>query len=240
MAEYHMRYKIKWLDLSYEARFTAPLFSLAAAPVEILKAVHARVSPKYRLNSSDLAVDSGRSMADVRAKVSLFGGNGVLEISADSLSARFNNPTAPKDLEVVKDCIQLALDALFDSTGTDNVAFSAEVVSLRMFAELLDNPSDARSFLRSLSKDTRVYKANQHLSAEVVPGLKYELEKSKDKWHFSFDVSRAIRAENELFISSSTSFLEGSAFQGLEAKARHIEALLDAAFAWLGLESFEE
>src|SRR2546427_366220 len=153
-----MLYKTNFFDVTYEARFRAPLFVLAGSPAVILEAVHGRLSPKYTVAPNDLIVDSGRSVGDVHSRINLFAGNGSLDIRADAFTAKFTNPWAPGDVDIVKDCIELTNEALA-AVGGSKFAIQEEILGGRMFIELLDSSANVTALLRGLFKGSNLFAA---------------------------------------------------------------------------------
>lgn len=232
-----MRYKPNWFDLTYDASFRGPLFALAGNPVAVLAALHAKLSSKYSLSANDMVVDSGHKVGDVRARVTLFSGNGTVEIRADGFSAKFVNPVAPGDTDVVKDCVLLTHDALSEIRN-GKVSFQEEALSLRMFIELLDVPLDGPLFMRGLSGEAKFFGAlDVPTGVEVVPGLQIEFLQDEQKWMFTFVMGRSHRSRKELFIVATTRFYDGTPFQTIDQKVEHVGALMKAAFARAEMEA---
>ncbi|HYU70483.1 MAG TPA: hypothetical protein VEL09_14255 [Burkholderiales bacterium] len=231
-----MLYKTNFFDVTYEAKFRAPLFVLAGTPVVILEAVHGRLSPKYALAPSDLVVDSGRSVGDVHSRINLFAGNGSLDIRADVFTAKFTNPNAPGDLDTIEDCIQLTIEALA-TVGGSKFAVQEEILGGRMFIELLDSSTNVTELLRGLFNRSDLFAApagKRH--AEAIPGFHIEFVENEEKWTFNFDLTRAIRSSKELFFSTSTQFREGGAFSALKEKIEHAVNLTKEVLKRAGLE----
>lgn len=237
IAQSLMRYKTNFAELTYEAHFSTPLFILAANPTAVLEALHNRLSPKYSIPSRDLTVDSARSVGELRAKVNLFAGRGTLEVSADSLVARFTDPRGANDIEVIKDCIQLAHDGLSALKTSGRLAAREETVTIRMFNELVDSPADARVFLRNLFPQSELYPfGDVGAKLEVVPGFHMELLHANEKWEFTLGLQRAVRSDKELFTVGIVRFLDGGRFVTLDEKAKHSVALMQDALTRLSLE----
>jgi len=230
-----MRYKVNYADFSYEAHFGSPFFAVAMSPGVVLTAVHKQLSPKYVIPTRDLTVDSARAVGDIRAKISLFGGRGTLEVSTDVFAARFNEPRTTNDFDVIRDCIQLTHDALLSwNTTAYTVVFREEAINLRMFLEL---GSDAHEFLRNVVPRSEIYPSDEGDSkAEVIPGFHSELVRSDEKWDFSLGVQRAARSRSELFVVGNMRFYDGGRYATLNEKAEHYATIMKAEVARLKLE----
>lgn len=230
-----MEYKVNLSDLVYEARFRGPLFALAASPVVVLEAIHSRISPKYPISSGDMVVDSGRAVGEIRARVSLFAGNGTLEVAADSFTARFSNPRGDEDLQVIQDCLVLTHDALSTLGGT-NRPLREESVTLRIFSELADG-SDASTFLKGLFQQSKLLEWRGFPpQANIVPGFVMDIFQDDEKWTFNFIVSQAARSKKEMFLATSIRFFEGNRFLSIKDKADHFGTLIRTALTHVDLQ----
>ena len=94
-----MQYQTTWLDIVYEATFSTPAFRLARENIEVLSILFKHLAPQYSVRPSDMHVSGGTALSDVKARISLFTGNGVLEITADKFSATFTNAVGQQDIE---------------------------------------------------------------------------------------------------------------------------------------------
>jgi len=106
-----MLYQTNWLDIVYEVIFSTLVFKLARENVDVLRIFYQHLAPHYSVRPSDMQVSGGTALSDVKARITLFRGNGVLEVTADKFSAAFNN-AVEKDFETIKDCVSISLSAL--------------------------------------------------------------------------------------------------------------------------------
>ena len=107
-----MFYKTSWLDISYEAIFRIPLFELARKNADVLKILHRHLTPYASINSSDMHALGGGALSDLKVRISLFRGNGILEITADKFSAIFKNAVGQKDIDLIKNCAASGMEAI--------------------------------------------------------------------------------------------------------------------------------
>ena len=230
-----MKFRPSWVDLTYQAQFSRVLFELAAAPVKILAAIHKVMPVAYGITSADLSVVPGTAISDVHAKVRLFNGNASIDVTADSLSAQFNNPVGPDDGAIIQNCLRLALEALAEAVGHFDI--KEETVTLRMFAELIGQP-DAHSFLRQIAGQQHLYPVvgAAESGSQMVPNLQFELINDSDRWSSYWSIARAIRSPKEVFISTTTRFLLGSKFADINQKADHIRGLFTDFLGRIGLQ----
>jgi hypothetical protein len=137
-----VNYKVNFADLVYEAHFRRPLFALAHSSVRVLEVLHERLSAKYPITPGDMSLETGRNMAELRARVNLFRGAGTLDITAESLTARFQNPRGKDDYQIIQDCVTLAHEALV-KLGEDR-PIREQSINIRIFGELVDGPTLVR------------------------------------------------------------------------------------------------
>ena len=223
-----MRFRTNWLEVSYERRFRQPSFDIAATPATVLRALHEAISPRYPLSSADLAVEAGRSVADVRLKATLFGGNGLIEVTADSFSGSFRNAIGPGDVQKVQDCVALGLGAV--ESAVPNLALAAGSITSRLFVELIDEPHDAHVFLRELMASSGPHISFREVAGvECIPGMKTDLINAEQKWEFVFQLDRALRSRNELFVLLVARYEQDGAYRSVDEQAKHFgECVVDS------------
>lgn len=227
-----MRFLTKWLDLTYDRRFRQPSFDIAATPVVVLRALHAAISPRYSLSSADLAVEAGRSVADVRVRATLFSGSGIIEVTPDGFKGTFANPLGPA-MQITQDSVTLAFEALL--SAVPSIALGGASITTRFFLELIDEPRDAHAYLRELGTRTAPLITDETLSVESVPGVKVDLINSVEKWSFMFQLERAVRSRNELFASCTAQYEVDGMFRSVEQQAKHFGEYAREALSRVGL-----
>jgi hypothetical protein len=219
----------------YEAAFRSPLFALPGNPVSVLSVLHERLAPKWNVSLSELSVESARTLGDVKARINLFSGNGTLEITPETFTAKFINPSAPGDAEIIKDCVRLALDGLATISDGKN-SFREETITLRGFIELTSPEIDGLSFLRTMHGGSELYSpVDAPYKADVIPGFRVEFLQTDEKWAYSFELTRAHRSTKELFLLSTCRFYDGNAIDTIDQKAEHAGNLLRKGLERIGL-----
>ncbi len=232
-----MQYETSLLDIVYEAVFTTPIFKLERENVDVLSIFYQHLAPAYVVRPSDMQVSGGTALSDVRAKITLFRGNGVLEVAADKFSATFTNAVG-KDIETIQDCVTISLSALAEwlptMTYRQHMIRSAAHLSL-----LSDSPSAADDFLNNLMGNKMAFRAEDFGASKSHIGVKAEFENPEEKWIVSFDVIRSWMSGNMLFANSSAIYQGDSAMKTLEDKAAHIRTVFNLLETTIGLEAKE-
>lgn len=226
-----MFYQTNWLDISYEASFRNPVFELARENVEVLKIFHRHLSPRYLISSNDMQAMGGNALSDLKARITLFRGNGVLEITADKFSAVFKN-ALEKDIETIKDCVTSGLTAMTE--WSPDLTYKEEVIRLAAFLSIKEG-SDARDdFLHNLIGNKAVFRAEDFGASKVHSGLKAEFENPGD-WMIGFDVYRSWASNDMLIVNCNAIYQDSSALPTFEDKTAHTGKIFNDFLAKIGL-----
>lgn len=214
-----MFYQTSWLNISYEASFRNPVFELARENVEVLKIFHRHLTPRYSVSSSDMQALGGNALSDLKARITLFRGNGVLEITADKFSAIFTNAVGQQDIETIKYCVGSGLAAIAE--WSPDLAYREEVIRLTAFLNLKGEADARDNFLHNLIGSKMMFRADDFGASKVHSGLKVEFENSGDKWIVGFDVSRSWANSDMLIVNCNATYQEGGALTTFDDKATH-------------------
>lgn len=221
--------------MTYEAKFKTASFRFATRPGVLLREWYEAISPRYSLSTHDLSADPGRMVADVRAGASLFGGNVTFEVNAERFKGVFRNVFSKADVQIVKDCLDLALTA---TTRALEVGYAEQQIRLQMFATLLDEPTASQTFLQNL------FANNSPLASIDVPGVdtvipagEVELISSREAWSFAYEIAKSALRPDEIFISTHARYDIGSPYRDLGTQQDHFLKCLSSAFTVCGLDT---
>lgn len=230
-----MRSRSRWIELTYEAKFKAASFRFATGPAVLLREWYEAISPRYSLSTQDLSVDPGRTVADVRAGASLFGGNVTFEVNAERFKGVFRNVFSEADVQIVKDCLALALTA---TTRALEVEYAEEQIRLQTVATLLDDPTASQTFLQNLfTKSSPLASIDVPGVDTVIPGGEIELISSREAWSFAYAIAKSVLRPEEVLINAHARYELGSPYRDVDAQQDHFVKCLSAAFAACGLET---
>jgi len=233
-----MLYQTNWLDIDYEAVFSTPMFKLARENVEVLSIFYQHLAPQYLVRPSDMQASGGAALSDVKVKIILFRGNGVLEVAVDKFSATFNNAVGEKDVETIKNGIATSLSALAEWLPT--ITYREHMIRVAAFLNLLsDSQTAADDFLYNLVGNKMVFRSEDLGASKSHFGLKAEFENPEEKWIVSFDISRSWINDNMLIANSRAIYQGDSAMKTLEDKAAHIQTVFNSFLTTIGLETKE-
>lgn len=212
-----MFYQTSWLDISYEAVFRNPLFELAR-DVNVLKIFHQHLTPHYSIGSSDMQSMGGNALSDLKTRISLFRGNGILEITADKFSAVFKN-AIENDIDTIKDCVVRGLAAMAE--WSPDMVYREETISLTAFLSLKGEADARDGFLHNLIGSKMAICADDFGASKIHTGLKAELENLVDRWIVRFDISRSWFHQDSLVVTCNATYREGGSLTKFEDKTTH-------------------
>lgn len=231
-----MKFQTNWLEVTYEANFREPSFEFANDPKDVLSALFKSIAPRYNMNFSDLHVEQTDSLKDSLARATLFNGYASIEVRPTGFKTKFDNPIAAGDLDTVKDCIQLTIEAILGAIS--NVMLNVQTINISAFLELVEEPNTSGAYLRSFPSQTSDRFARDLPSGtEFFPGIKTEWLNVEQQWAFSFNISRSIRSSKELFVVGSGNYEYAGRYNAFSDQAAHFENLLRRCMANIGLEA---
>ena len=230
-----MKAKIDCIDVTYDVKFATPAFDLPSNNTSVLKAFYETIHPRFRINTRDMHVAEGNLLADARVHVTLFNGNGVINISVDKMALFFNDLETKKDLKICKDCISLCEEALQKSLP--NVPVRTVVIEPRLFLELNDEQEDAGNYLSRLQASNIHLDLSQFGSAVEHTEVNLEVENFEEGWRAFLHAFRDRTKPSSLILSCQAIYRADGTVRGIENRAKHLERLLKAFLNSIGMET---
>jgi hypothetical protein len=232
-----MQFDTRRLDLTYTLAFAEPLFAVATSLPTILERFHRTIGPRYFVGLDDLQALPGTSLGQVGAKVSLFGGNGTIQLMVDRLMVRFERLQGEADLKIAKDCLELAMDAtrgLFpDARGRQ------ALISVRMWLALADGEQAATQLLSEhgcASLASRLRAAFIEPAVTVTPAIMVWVGNAQEQRTRLAVEPALVEAGSHLFIAFDDELSALLAERRIEEQARLVEERLLTLLAAIGLE----
>ena len=175
-----MKTTLEWMELTYDAEFSVPPFDLPRRDTDLLRSLHQFIHPRFPIRTTDMHVFGGTTLSDVCVRVTLFGGNGTIDVTADRLSTHFTGLRQHQDLDICNQCIALAEQAL-RSTLPDVVI---GLVSIRpmLTLRLGDESTDAREYLRAVVKPAVDMDLGGLGAAALHPCVNLEVQNDDERW----------------------------------------------------------
>lgn len=229
-----MKFSIEWFNMTYDVEFAAPAFDLPSNNTSVLKAFYETIHPRFPINSRDMHVAGGNSLSDVHVRITLFNGNGVIDISADRMSLVFNNLRTIEDLTTCKDCFSLSEEALQKSLP----AVSSHTIAIKptLFLELQGGEHNASEYLSQLLRSSIQIDLSAFGNTIQHPGVSLEVENFEEKWNATFHAFRDRIKASALIVSGQANYRTDGTVRGLENRVNHLDVLLMAFANGIGLE----
>lgn len=230
-----MQAKIERINLLYEVEFASPSFDLPTSNVNVLKAFYETIHPRFPISAPDMHVTGGNLLSDVHVRVTLFSGNGIIDISVDRMSLTFNNLRTESDLTICKDCISLSEEALHKSLPT----VSARIIAIKptVFLELQGGEQNASNYLSQRPGSSIELDLSAFGSAVQHPGVNLEVDNIEEKWNAILHAFSDRTKTSLLTLFCSTVYRADGKVRGLENRANHLKQLLKTFLDSIGLET---
>ncbi len=175
-----MKASIDWMELTYDAEFSVPLFDLATYNVEILRSLHQQIHPLFPLRAKDLHAFGGNALSDVRVRATVLEGNGTVEVSAERVSLRLGGLRGVQDIAVGKDCFKRVEKAL--RTVLPKVEIAGVTARSSLSLQLGDGSVVARDFLRQVVHSGIVVDLTGLGNAVLCPCINLEVRNEDEGW----------------------------------------------------------
>ena len=175
-----MKGRLEWMDTTYEAEFSVPLFDLPGRNTEVLRSLHQLIHPRFSLRTTDLHAFSGNALSDIRVRVTMLGGNGTIEVTAEKLTISIGGMGSDKYLAIGSECFALAEQAL--KSALPKAEIKVITVACRLSIRLGDGSIDARDFLRQVVKPGIDMELTGLGNAALYPCVNLEVENEDEGW----------------------------------------------------------
>ncbi len=228
-----MKGSLEWMELAYEAEFSSPLFDLPGRNTELLKSLHQSIHPRFLLRTRDLHVFGGTSLSDVCVRVTMFGGNGTIEVTAEKLSVSFNGLRGEQDTAICNECLILVEQALKKALPEAEITtFTARsTLSLR----LGDGSVVARDFLRQVVRPGIDMELNGLGSAALYPCINLEIRNEDEGWKAVLHAYDNAVEKSSIIASCSIACTDSPELHLHEQCIGHQRRLLDALLQGLDI-----
>jgi hypothetical protein len=221
------------VDITYDAFFAAPLLDLPRISLDVLKRFHEIISPRYTVPLSGLQSTGGNSLADVRLRVELFDGKGIFELTPQKLAVNFANIISSEDIEIIKDCLTLALDAVKSSIPDADI--SGEIIRSNCVLQISDGEFVASGHFDKFFHLRGIFNPELYGATDVRNGLRTQFANSEELWRMFFDVSPNSSVNSSIDFSLMATYERGSKYSSVYEKSRHMETVTDAYLGQIGL-----
>ncbi len=230
-----MKASIERTNLAYDVEFSAPSFDLPISNVNVLRVFYETIHPRFPINARDMYVTGGNLLSDVHVRITLFNGNGSIDISVDRMSLVFNNLMTREDLTICKDCISLSEEALHKSLP--NVSVRTIAIKPTLYLGLNGDQEDVSNYLARLPATNLKLDLSAFGSTVQHPGINLEVDNYDERWNAIFHAFQDRTRVASLTLFCSAVYRADGKVRGLENRAKHLEQLLNTFLDSISLET---
>jgi len=226
---------LEWMELTYDAEFSVPPFDLPRRGTDLLQSLYQFIHPRFPIRTTDMHVFGGTTLSDVCVRVTLFGGNGTIDVNADRLSTRFIGLRQHQDLDICNQCIALAEKA-FKSILPD---VEIGLVSIRpiLALRLGDESTDAREHLKAVVKPAVHMDLSGLGAAALHPCVNLEVQNDDERWRAVLHAYPSEVDRHSIVVACSIVHTESPDSQSSEERNDRLWRLIAGLLRGLGLET---
>ena len=229
-----MRASIERINLTYEEVLAAPLFDLPSRGTALLHSLHGALHPRYSIPPTHMQIFGGNAMSDIRVRITMFNGNGIIDVTTDKISIVFNDILGREDIDICKDCIS-ATDHVIKNFFTNlKVAFVS--VNPTVFVSLDDAEMDSGIYLSKIVSHKIEFDLEEFEDVTQYPGVNLTVGSLEAGWSVIFHAFQNASAASSLIVSCHAQYVRGGQISGLEEKSNHLTKMFGNFVDGIGLE----
>ena len=233
-ADTPMKATIERINLTYEVAFAAPLFDLPIRGTDLLSSLHGAIHPRYSIPLTHMQIFGGNAMSDVRVRITLFNGSGIIDVTSDKLSIMFTDILGQDGIEISKDCIATTERIVRSFFSEHRVAYVS--VNPTMFILLDSTEMKSGIYLSEIMSSEIEFDLEEFDEAIQYPGINLTVESSEAGWSAIFHAYQNSSTASSLVISCHAQYVEGGQISNLEERSNHLSRLFGKFIDGLGLE----
>ena len=225
---------LEWMELTYEAEFSSPSFDLPGSQPALMRSLYHSFHSVFPLRIGDLHAFGGTALSDVSVRVTLLGGDGTIDVTADRFSARFVGMTRPQDLETCHRCIALAEQALAGTLSDVSIHLVSirPILTLRLGGESVD----ARDYLRRLVTPGVGLDLEGLGAVALHPCVNLELENVDERWQAVLHAYPSAFNNSSVVAACSIVYTESPEPRTAEERNGRLWRLIAVLLTGLGLD----
>lgn len=214
--------------LRYVAAFERPAFELRDCTAVLMQSMHQRLSSRFDLATANLHSFEGDSVLNARIELGLFGGNGQIQISPNTLSFDFKNIRSKKDLDLCLECISLGRDAV--QVSLPDVRIENFSVNLILENRVSDKTLSVHEYLSRMAGEKIPMDLGEDIfkNASQHNRISTEVEGADAEWEAVFNVVRKRDDDLSMFVICEALYGGKGVYAKLEAQVDHLRRLVDA------------
>lgn len=222
-----MLYSVQNLNVTYEVTFKEPAFAVPQSAVPILDSFYKALAPRYGIRVSDLQITSGNLLSDMAVRVTLFRGNGSLEVSVEKFSGKFQGLKTEEDVMAVKDCLNLSGDAL--NKALPDFSERATAIGTTAWLTCDTEESEIKELLKNFGESGTNIPFEEFGATEINYSQKAAFSNTEESWSVAFGLERSAIPGSHVFFDCNANYLNGGRYNSLDERVEHVRRI------WLGV-----
>ncbi|MCI0561040.1 MAG: hypothetical protein MN733_21345, partial [Nitrososphaera sp.] len=213
-------------------------FKVPQSAAEILESIYQKLNPTYPLALSDLTATAALSVGEVAVRASLFEGKGLLEVSVDKFTARFEGLRTEGDLKLVRDVIILSEEAL--QSVFPNMHYTVATIKSSAWLNCKGEEKGVKDLLEKYGTPKLGLSPSKFGATKITNFIRSELINEEMGWSTNILIERSIIPATHLYILCGGTYLENDNFKGFREQVGHYENIYRMLLAHYELEPVTE
>jgi hypothetical protein len=215
--------------------FVAPQFQLLRDWERLLKGLHDNIAPSYPFSAYDVTIDTRSSLADRVLRISLFRGNGIIDIYIDRLSVSFSNLIHDSDITIALDCMNLIEKSLLSYLGIELI----REFNIRPTINYISSNNDmsVRDFLTNRFRPSEYFELIlKEDDCRTNIFAKFEFQSMDNAWRVGIDLMASTLDEKTLILTCNSYYDPNSRYSDSMIRGQHLIDLLTEFLAQSRIE----
>lgn len=230
-----MEFSIEAIFIGLDFVFKSPQFKLLSDYPILLGNFHKHIAGRYPFSTSDISGSGKSGYSNLVAGISLFRGNGQLDVYLDKFSASFVNLVNQNDIDTALDCMTLAEKSLYDIIS--NEEFLEYNIRPIIHYRSKDDNDSVKDFLTDNFRPQRKYTfISSDKSMAVNNGAKFEFESIVEKWRIGIDLYRSTFDDSVMILNCNSCYLPDGKFNTTTERGNHLSELIGMFLNQVGIK----
>ncbi|MFQ5671869.1 MAG: hypothetical protein ACE5G9_02150 [Nitrospinales bacterium] len=231
-----MRFSTELLSVGYELEFDRPKIRLADFANQTLECFYNIINPYYPLKLSDLQWIPS-TVASNFIQVTLFSGNGILQVLPEKFTGSFTNLKTKEDIEIIEQCIRLCEQVL--AQAFPETEFGKTVVKTSSWLNIEEGETAVETILQKGSSGLGIT-IDKFNATGFKHSLRAIINNQNEKWDVDFLLEKSAINTYDLFFVLNGTYLRDSKYDNLDKRASHIADMYPKLLSHFGLEPAQQ
>ena len=230
-----MKATVKRFDVIYEVEYSRPAFNQISTFTQILEPIYDALSGELHIPSDAIRVESGNTIATAFVTITLFSGKWVFEARLDGYKAVFFDLQSAIDLNNAERFIAIFEDAV--SRFLNNGKPANWRIRVPSWVKFEDNGVDmAVDLVNHLTWFQGNVDPFQIGSTKTESLVKIGSLNKEQLWEVWVTLEKSALPDAELFYEVSATYYQGSQYDNLDKKSKHVRKLFKVIAEKINLE----